>query len=256
MPNSSHNTRVRLRSLLGAGFALIAAFAVLLALPLTSLGAGQSSPSLGSGLTGILNGVATGLQSTVQHTLAPASHSGTVARSSGSVGQSKPAATPSVAPAQSSGSSYVPPTYGTNPHGQGSVASVGLNPSSNDVYSYSPGGSSNDGEDVVAGRGRSEQNADGSYDAQETILGLFGDDLIPEEATAGQSQTGPLNSVQTGILDQLCNSTNEAICLTVLASDASATNSGADTHFELTSGPAHSGSVRLKPGKISYEPQL
>jgi hypothetical protein len=121
--------------------------------------------------------------------------------------------------------------YGTNPHGQGTVAAVGLNPSPNVPYTYSPGGSSGSGEAVVIGRGRSEQSGS-SYDAHTTIVALLGNELLGVNATPGQSNTGPLNPVQTAILDSICSNTNEAVCLTVLAADTSASSNGASTHFE------------------------
>jgi hypothetical protein len=192
-------------------------------LPLSSLASG---PSLTGAISGLVNGLTSSLRSTVQQVVAPSHSTGTIARSS------TPSVAPSVSsPSASSGSAYTPPMYGTNPHGQGTVAGVDLNPSSSVPYTYAPGGST--GEALVLGRGRSEQNSNGTYDAQMTIVGLLGDDLIPEKANEGQSMTGPLNSVQTGVLDGLCNGTSMAICLTVLASDASATSTGAKTHFEL-----------------------
>ena len=112
---------------------LAAAVAVLLALPLASLGSTNPLSKLSSDLNTALNGATTSVQSTVQKVAASTTRSSTVAR---------PSATSSSAPRQSSSSTYTPPGYGTNPHGQGTVASLSLAPSQTRPYTYSPGGSS------------------------------------------------------------------------------------------------------------------
>src|SRR5205085_8932891 len=130
---------------------LAAAIAVLLALPLTSLGSSNALTKLGTDLSGALHNVTSSVQSSVQK-LSTTKRSGTVARSN------------TASPAQSSSTNYVPPGYGTNPHGQGTVGSVSLGPSGTRPYTYSPTGSSSQNEEVVIGMGRSEQQADGTYD--------------------------------------------------------------------------------------------
>ncbi len=224
MTGKSRNRRRRRAPIAATalGFALV----VLLVLPLTSLGAG-SQPTLGAALGTLLKNATSSVESTVAKLTTPQARSGTAARPSAAPA-SAPASTPAAHPA-ASGSSYTPPMYGTNPHGQGTVGDVALNPSSNVPYTYSTGGNSNA---IVVGRGRSEQQADGTYDAHTTIIGLFGNDLIPEDASQGQSLHGPLNAIQTGILDNLCTSTSMSVCLTVLAADTSANSSGASTHFQ------------------------
>jgi hypothetical protein len=201
---------------------VVAAVAVLLALPLTSLGSTSPLSTLSSDLSSALKGATSTVQSTVQKVVSSTTRSSTIARSNTASNS---------APAQS-GSTYTPPQYGTNPHGQGAVADVFLNPSSTRPYTYAPGGNSSQGQDVVVGQGRSEQQSDGSYDAHTTIVGLFGNELLGVNATQGQSNTGPLNALQTSVLNQICTSTNDLICLTVLAADTSATSSGANTHFQ------------------------
>jgi hypothetical protein len=121
--------------------------------------------------------------------------------------------------------------YGTNPHGQGTVGSVALSPSTNVPYPYSPNGSG--GEITVLGRGRSEQTSGGSFHAHTTILDLLGQEVLGVDATPGQSNTGPLNAVQTGLLDKVCSGTSQLACLSVLTADTSATSNGANTHFSL-----------------------
>jgi hypothetical protein len=197
---------------------VVAALAVLLALPLNSLGSTSPISTLSSDLNTALKGATT----TVQKVVASTTRSSTIARSNTASHS---------APAQSS-STYTPPQYGTNPHGQGAVADVFLNPSSTRPYTYAQGGNSSQGQDVVVGQGRSEQQADGSYDSHTTIVGLFGHELLGVNATEGQSNTGPLNALQTSVLNQICTSTSDLICLTVLAADTSATSSGGNTHFQ------------------------
>jgi hypothetical protein len=210
--------RPRRPSFLTVAVALCAALAVLLVLPLTSLGAGSAKlPSLGSTLTNIVKQTTTSAQTAVQKATTQATRTGTVAR--------HPTSSPSA-----SNTGYTPPAYGTNPHGQGGVASVSLNPSSTRPYPYANGGSGN--EAVVIGRGRSEQQSNGSYDAHTTIAALFGNELIGVDAPQGTSKTGPLNAIQTSVLNSICTNTSELICLTVLAADTSATSNGANTHFQ------------------------
>src|SRR5689334_13339285 len=69
-----------------------------------------------------------------------------------------------------------PPLHGTNPHGQGSVAVVDISPNAQRPYSADPTGAS-DSEDVVVGRARGEQRADGSYHGHITVAALFGTEI-------------------------------------------------------------------------------
>jgi hypothetical protein len=195
---------------------VVAAIAVLLALPLSSLG---SVSKLTSNLSAALKGATTNVQATAQKVA-----SSTTTRSST---VSRPSATSS----QSSSSTYTPPGYGTNPHGQGTVGSVSLGPSQTRPYTYSPAGSSSQNEQVVIGRGRSEQQSDGSYDAHTTILALFGNELLGVDANQGQTAGSPLGPLQTA-LDQICTSSSGTLCLTLLAADTAASSTGAATHFE------------------------
>jgi hypothetical protein len=202
-----------------AAAALVLALVVLLVLPLTSLGSSQ--PNLGATLGSVLKNVSASVQTAVQKLTTPQAKSGTVAKSTAPA--SKPAA---------SSTGYTPPAYSSNPHGQGGVASVSVNPSSTRPYTYAPGGSSGQGEALVIGRGRSEQQSNGTYDAHTTIAALLGTELLGVNANQGESNTGPLNSVQQAVLNNICSSLSQLICLTVLAADTSATSNGATTHFQ------------------------
>jgi len=198
-------------------------------LPLSSLGSTLAVPQVPTSISGsvqkartVSKPAATSTRSTVSHTYVAPSHTATA----------RPSATPAArVNTPGDGSPNTPAMHGTNPHGQGTVASVSTSPSTSYPYTYAPGGSG--GEQVVVGRGRSEQNPDGTYHAHTTILALFGTEVLGVDAPQGQSNTGPLNAVQTGILDALCNGSGNQICLTVLKADTSASPSGANTSFSV-----------------------
>lgn len=119
-----------------------------------------------------------------------------------------------------------PPQHGKNPHGQGTVGSVDIAPSQNP----SPGGSGpigQPGEEVVVGQSRAEQNEDGSYSADSRNAGALGIDIAGSHADEGESANGPLEAVQSGLLDPLCGETGDGICVEVLRSDAEASDDGA-----------------------------
>ncbi|MHB8657214.1 MAG: hypothetical protein ACYC91_04545 [Solirubrobacteraceae bacterium] len=236
---------------------LIGSIAVLLGLPLSSLGSGNSL-SVSSATRSVLaavpkatqavsNTVQSAVTPTIQRALSPVTPTTPVPNSSGpspSASASAPAAAPrasgTAAAPRASGGSSTPAMYGTNPHGQGTVSSTALPPSTNLPYPYLPGGSG--GEISVIGRGRSEQNTDGTYHAHTTILALFGTEILGVDAPQGQSSSGPLNAVQTGVLDKLCTGSGMFACLSVLTADTSATSSGANTNFSVASaqiGGAH-----------------
>lgn len=122
--------------------------------------------------------------------------------------------------------------FGTNPHGQGTAASVALTPSTVRPQPYNQSG--NPPDSVVVGRGRSEElGTNGPYHAHITILSVLGLQTIPGvDATQGQTVTGPVAGLNT-TLANLCNSTGKLICLSIAAANAAATATGAVTHFEL-----------------------
>ena len=93
--------------------------------------------------------------------------------------------------------------HGTNPHGQGTVAGVDLDPSSERPLGAKTDGSDS-GEDVVVGRARGEQNGT-AYHGHITIVGLFGRELAGVDSTPGQANNGPLQGLQTSVLDPLCS---------------------------------------------------
>jgi hypothetical protein len=129
---------------------------------------------------------------------------------------------------------YQPPLNGSNPHGQGSVAIGDITPSDNVPLSGDPaGGSGEDQEEVVVGRSRGEQNADGSYHGHITILALFGNELLGVDSGPGETANGPLEPLQAQLLDQICEGSNDALCLEVLKADSETTGSGSTNSFAV-----------------------
>jgi hypothetical protein len=132
---------------------------------------------------------------------------------------------------------YVPPMHGTNPHGQGTVGVVDITPSSTNPLSGDPAGGDPmaGGEDVVLGRSRGEQQADGSYHGHITVAALFGNELVGVDTTPGQTATAPTNGINSMILDPLCDSTMSEICIQALSVSSSTTDNGSTNHFQAAS---------------------
>jgi hypothetical protein len=156
----------------------------------------------------------------------------------------------SYAPAQTRATSPTPktepPLHGSNPHGQGSVAVVDLNPSATRPYSADPDGSP-DAEDVVVGRARGEQRADGTYHGHITVAALFGNEIL------SGADTNPGESVDTDILQPLLNGlcTGTGICLNAVHVTSSTSGAGSTNRFSLlnaTIGPATGGLPVGTPG--------
>ena len=125
-----------------------------------------------------------------------------------------------------------PPTHGTNPHGQGTVAVVDINPSSERPLAADPDGGDS-GEDVVVGRARGERNADGTYHGHISAVGLFGNDVIPVDTAPGETKDGPLQGLQANMLDPLCADTNQQVCLTVLRMHSETTGTSSTNDFAV-----------------------
>lgn len=106
---------------------------------------------------------------------------------------------------------------GTNPHGQGTVLAVSLAGH----------------EAVVVGRSRGEQRSDGSYHGHTTTLGLFGNDVIGNDTTSGQTAKGPLAPLQEQVLDQICKGSSGNVCVDVLRADSTTTANGSTNHSRL-----------------------
>lgn len=106
---------------------------------------------------------------------------------------------------------------GTNPHGQGTVLAVSL------------GGN----EAVVVGRSRGERRPDGTYHGHTTTLALFGNDVIANDTTPGQTAKGPLAPLQEQVLDQVCKGSSGNLCVDVLRADSATTSTGSTNHSRL-----------------------
>ena len=126
-----------------------------------------------------------------------------------------------------------PPMHGTNPHGQGGVAVVDLNPSNERPLGANPNGSDSGPEEVVVGRARGEQTAAGTYRGHITILALFGNEVAGVDSAEGETKNGPLQPVQTGILDPLCTATGNQVCLSVLTANSTTTANGSQNDFAV-----------------------
>jgi LPXTG-motif cell wall-anchored protein len=125
-----------------------------------------------------------------------------------------------------------PPMHGTNPHGQGDPAVVDLNPSSERPLDGKTDGSIS-GEDIIVGRSRGEQTADGKFHGHITIAALFGNEIAGVDSAPGETKHGPLDQLQTGVFDPLCNALSQQVCLTVLRADSTTTATGSTNDFAV-----------------------
>lgn len=203
--------------------ALIVSSVVIFSLPAGSIG----RPSVRQVLTRSGEQVQAGLESTVQKT--GEKTAAAVQRAEASLRRKASTAKTRVT---ATDPPHQPPMHGTNPHGQGTVGVVDIDPSAERPLGPKTDGSDS-GEDVVAGRGRGEQTAAGAYHGHITIVSLFGRELSGVDSTPGQANHGPLQGIQTGILDPLCQSTNQQVCLSVLRADSTTTATGSTNDFAV-----------------------
>jgi hypothetical protein len=125
-----------------------------------------------------------------------------------------------------------PPLHGSNPHGQGGVAIVDLNPSNDRPLDGKPDGSGS-GEEVVVGRARGEKDASGNFHGHITIAALFGNEILGVDSKPGETKNGPLQGLQTAILDPLCQATSQQVCLSVLTANSKTSTSASANDFAL-----------------------
>jgi hypothetical protein len=206
------SSRLRVAALVTAVMAATA----LMALPNLSIGALPGLPTLTG--SGVVDKVVT--------TVAPAAHT------PAPIAKKRPAAHRAVAPRAASDPTTTPPLHGTNPHGQGTVAVVDTNPDPKRPYSGDTTGKT-DNEDIVVGRSRGEQNSDGSYHGHITVAALFGNELIGVDSKPGESNHGPLDALQTSLLDAICSGSGGQLCLSLLTADSATTTSGSTNHFSV-----------------------
>ncbi|MCA1683681.1 MAG: hypothetical protein LC708_00915, partial [Actinobacteria bacterium] len=66
-----------------------------------------------------------------------------------------------------------------------------------------------------------------------SVLGLFGNDVIPLQTAQGETKGGPLQDLQTSVLDPLCTSTNQQVCISALRASSTTTATGSTNDFAL-----------------------
>lgn len=143
-----------------------------------------------------------------------------------------PAPAPAGAPTPQAGTppAYTPPAHGTVPNGTGTVGVVDLTPEGSEPLPYEEGGGS---EDVVAGRSRGAQKPNGHYHGHITIVSLLGTEILGVDTAEGETEHGPLDAVQTGILDAICDGSGDQVCLEVLRADSKTRTKGSRNSFAI-----------------------
>ncbi|CAA9528387.1 MAG: hypothetical protein AVDCRST_MAG67-4259 [uncultured Solirubrobacteraceae bacterium] len=205
--------------------ALVCAAATIWLLPSASLGRGAELERIDKALTDTTQR----LGAAVEQTVAPVSSAlqATTAKTKAALDPTKRATR-----ATATDPARQPPLHGTNPHGQGSVGVVDTAPSNERPLGGNPNGS-DAGEEVVIGRARGEQIAGGAYHGHITILALFGTELAGVDSNPGETKNGPLQPLQTGVLDPLCTSSGNQVCLSVLTANSTTTATGSQNDFAL-----------------------
>jgi hypothetical protein len=124
---------------------------------------------------------------------------------------------------------YTPPLHGTNPHGQGTDAIVDLTPSDTNPY---PGTPDSNTEQVIVGDSRGDQSSDGTYHGSITLARVLGIPILQVQSNPGETKEGPLDALQTGLLDQICSASGNQVCLTLLKMHSSSSTTGSENSFE------------------------
>lgn len=122
-----------------------------------------------------------------------------------------------------------PPLHGTNPHGQGTAAVIDLTPDSTRPLTVDESGTA-DSEDIVVGRSRGEQRANGQYHGHVTVAALFGNEII------GGADTDPGDApvdeaIAEDLLNGLCSASG--ICIEVARVRSATTSSSSINSFSL-----------------------
>jgi LPXTG-motif cell wall-anchored protein len=113
-------------------------------------------------------------------------------------------------------------------HAEGTVAAVDVD--SPEPLRQSAVGDLLDDEEVVVGRSRAEQQADGKHNGRVTILGLLGEEIIGIDTQEGETANSPFQPIQD-VLDRFCAGSNNAFCLEVLDADSASDSSGSSNDF-------------------------
>jgi LPXTG-motif cell wall-anchored protein len=211
--------------------AIMIAAAVLWVLPSASVGKNSGLTKTAQALRQVTAGVGSAVQSTVDNTLSKTDEALRKARERAAALLAKKQAAGTDSRATATDPKTQPPSHGTDPHAQGGVAVVDIDPSSERPLSSDPTGKDS-GEDVIVGRARGEKVND-AYHGHITIASLFGSELAGVDSSPGETKNGPLQGLQTNVLDPLCTSTNQQVCLSVLTANSATTATGSTNDFAV-----------------------
>ena len=211
--------------------AIMIAAGVLWMLPSVSVGKNSGLTKTANALRQATAGVGSAVQGTVDNTLSKTDEALRKAREKAAALLAKKQAAGADSRATATDPKTQPPTHGTDPHGQGGVAVVDIDPSSERPLSSDPTGKDS-GEDVIVGRARGEKVND-AYNGHITIASLFGSELAGVNTGPGETKNGPLQNLQTSVLDPLCTSTNQQVCLSVLTANSTTTANGSTNDFAV-----------------------
>ena len=89
------------------------------------------------------------------------------------------------------------------------------------------------GEDVVVGRARGEQNANGAYHGHITILGALRQRARRRRQRAGRDEERPAAAAAGGHPRPAVHETNEQVCLSVLTANSTTTATGSTNDFAV-----------------------
>ena len=213
--------------------AIMIAAGVLWMLPSVSVGKNSGLTKTANALRQATAGVGDAVQGTVDNTLSKTDEALRKAREKAAalLAKKQAAGTDSRA-TRGTDPKTQPPTHGTDPHGQGGVAVVDVDPKSDRPLSSDPTGKDS-GEDVIVGRARGEQVngalPDGSHhDRLAVRFRARGHQQLP----GGEERPAP-ETCKPSVLDPLCTSTNQQVCLSVLTANSATTATGSTNDFAV-----------------------
>jgi hypothetical protein len=153
----------------------------------------------------------------------------------GQGGGAQPAPQPAPAPTPlADGGTTEPGLDGTDPHGQGEVLDATTDLILlNEVI-----------DTVVVGQSRGEQDEAGNYHGSVTVLDISGLDLhVGVETDEGETETSPLDPVNTMILDAICDGSGGQICLGLLEFESTTDENGSQNSFSTVNADVGDGLV-------------
>ena len=201
--------------------AMIAAAAVIWAIPAASAGKSVDLRETGQALRDVTAGVGAAVDKTLTKADAALDKANAALNKSAGGKADKRATTSEPRPSRRCTAS--------GPHAQGGVAVVDLKPSNE-----RPLGSKPDGSDAA----RTPSSAALGREGQRRLRRPHDDPRAARpgdrgvDTAEGETKNGP-SATQAGILDPLCASTNEQVCLSVLTADSTTTAAGSDNNFAV-----------------------